>query len=90
MSDFNAYVGLDVHKDSILVAIAEAGRDGEVRQWGMVRNTPEAVAKLARRLVERHQTASSLTRMRGWHTDLWAPGSGPEWRGIRSCGAGVR
>ena len=55
MSEFNAYVGLDVHKDSISVAIAEAGRDGEVRQWGVVRNTPEAVARLARKLVERHR-----------------------------------
>src|SRR4051812_40466358 len=55
MSEFNAYVGLDVHKDSISVAIAEAGRDGEVRHWGVVRNTPEAVAKLARKLVERHR-----------------------------------
>jgi Transposase len=56
MSEFNAYVGLYVYKDSISVAIAEAGRDGEVRQWGVVRNTPEAMVELARRWVERHQT----------------------------------
>ena len=43
MSEFNAYIGLDVHKDSVSVAIAEAGRDGEVRHWGVIRNTPEAV-----------------------------------------------
>jgi transposase len=55
MAEFHAYVGLDVHKDSVSVAIAEAGRDGEVRHWGVIRNTPEAVAKLARRLVERHR-----------------------------------
>ena len=55
MPEFHAYVGLDVHKDSVSVAIAEAGRDGEVRHWGVIRNTPEAVARLARKLVERHR-----------------------------------
>jgi transposase len=46
------YVGFDVHKDTIAVALAEAGKRGEVREHGQIANTPAAVralvAKLAR------------------------------------------
>jgi len=41
-------VGLDVHKDTIAVAVAERG--GEVRDWGTILHTPEAVRKLVRKL----------------------------------------
>lgn len=43
------YVGLDVHKRTIAVALADAGR-GEVRSYGVIQNTPDAVAKLVRKL----------------------------------------
>jgi transposase len=43
------YVGLDVHKRTIAVAIADEGR-GEVRSYGTIQNSPEAVAKLVKRL----------------------------------------
>ena len=34
MSNAVLYVGLDVHKDSIEIAVAESGRDAEVRLLG--------------------------------------------------------
>lgn len=43
------YVGLDVHKETIAVSVAEPD-GGEVRYLGEVANTPDAVVKLAKRL----------------------------------------
>ena len=44
------YVGLDVHKDTIAVALAEAGVRGDVREYGKIANTPAAVKSLAAKL----------------------------------------
>ena len=44
------YIGLDVHKDTIAVALAEAGLRGEVREYGKIANTPIAVKTLAAKL----------------------------------------
>ena len=41
-----SYVGLDVHKDTIVVALAETGLRGEVRQHGKILNTPAALKAL--------------------------------------------
>ena len=37
------YVGLDVHKDTIAVALAEAGKRGEMREHGKIANTLAAL-----------------------------------------------
>jgi transposase len=45
-----SFVGLDVHKETISVSVAEDGRDGAVRFIGVIANTPDDVAKTAKRL----------------------------------------
>ncbi len=36
MAQRSMYVGMDVHKESIDVSLAEEGRDGEVRHFGII------------------------------------------------------
>jgi transposase len=50
MGDRITYVGLDVHKDGIVVAIADGGLRGEVRDYGRIPNTAAAVERLVRKL----------------------------------------
>ena len=50
MSKSTRFVGLDDSKDSIEVAVAEAGRRGEVRRYGLIANTPAGLRKLVREL----------------------------------------
>jgi transposase len=51
VEEYAAYVGLDVHKDTIVVAVACPGR--EAAEWrGEIANRPKAITKLVRRLSE--------------------------------------
>lgn len=49
MKEFSKYVGLDVHKETIAVSVAEAN-GGEIRYLGEIANTPEAIDKLVKQL----------------------------------------
>ena len=89
MSDYKAYVGIDVHKDTIAVAVATPGRtDPEWR--GTIANRRSALRRLITRLAPKGETLSfcyeagscgygvyrELTEW-GHHCDVVAPGLVP-------------
>jgi len=51
-----AFVGIDTSKARSAIAVAEGGREGELRYLGEYDNTPDAVLKLVRKLTERYET----------------------------------
>jgi hypothetical protein len=50
MKQYSTFVGMDVHKNSIEIAIAQRGRNGEVRNYGKIDGTLEALDKVVRKL----------------------------------------
>lgn len=48
------YVGVDVSKAKYAIAIAEGGRNGEVRYFGEIEATPAAVERFVRKLEKKH------------------------------------
>ncbi len=52
MKQVRSFVGMDVHKSTISISVAEDGRSGPVRFLGVIPNTPEAVHKMAKQLAK--------------------------------------
>ena len=55
MKKYNeAFVGFDTSKKKHAVAIADGGRDGEVRYLGEIGSSPATVEKIVRKLADRY------------------------------------
>ena len=52
MQTTRSFIGMDVHKATISISIAEDGRDGPVRFLGVIPNVPDEIAKMAKRLTK--------------------------------------
>lgn len=48
MEEIIKFIGLDVHKNSISIGIADEGRDGEVRYYGKIDNDMNQLDKVIR------------------------------------------
>jgi transposase len=56
MDEATLFVGMDVHKATVAIAVAEQGRNGEVRFVGDVDSKPSTVIAILRKLEKKHGT----------------------------------
>ena len=50
----NVFIGLDVHKETIAVAIAEGNVGGEIRFYGNISNKPDVIEKLSKKFSKKY------------------------------------
>jgi hypothetical protein len=62
VTNLSTYLGLDVHKETIAVAIAD-GRSSDVRFYGGINNTPVAIAGMLKSLGGRMANCASCTKL---------------------------
>src|SRR6266849_6091256 len=70
MENRSMFVGLDVHKETIDVSIAEGHREGEVRHYGVIASDLEPLDKVVRALHapdrQPHFENTSTSTIRSW------------------------
>ena len=63
------FIGLDVHAETIAVAVAEP--NGEVRSLGVIPNRPESIRKLVKKLGEyKEQLEKSVAAKSAGHSPI--------------------
>ncbi len=81
MTEFSKFVGLDIHQDTIAVAVSEAS-GGSARYYGKILYTPTVLAKLVKTLtaqgpwsrfaMRQAQVAmGSIGTSRSWSRPMW-------------------
>ena len=64
MEEYSAYVGLDVHKDTIAVAVAYPDRE-KAESRGIIPNSKRALMKLIHRLERNGERMDHLKKRKG-------------------------
>ena len=88
MADYSeVFVGIDTSKLRNAVAIAEAGRTGDVRYFGEVENSEAATSKLVKKLAAQHRQLTFCYEAGPTGYGLARACAGAERRRVRRAGA---